>query len=97
MKYSRHSLFCYIQLQAIAQDSQWLALANRDDVSPEMKTHLGDVLHYLGEAMDCIEPFIETTTDQRVQSETLLDECFSKSSPLGNNHITNPKLDRARN
>ncbi|MCC5640743.1 hypothetical protein LC593_33940 [Nostoc sp. CHAB 5844] len=57
---------CYIQLQAIAQDSQWLALVNRNDVDPEMKTHLGDVLHYLGEAMDCIEPFVETT-DQGVQ------------------------------
>ncbi|MBD2302792.1 hypothetical protein [Nostoc sp. FACHB-190] len=30
---------CYVQLQAIAQDVQWLALANRDDVDPEMKTH----------------------------------------------------------
>ncbi|BBD63325.1 hypothetical protein NIES2109_61750 (plasmid) [Nostoc sp. HK-01] len=58
---------CYVQLQAIAQDAQWLALANRGDVDPEMKTHLGDVLHYLGEAMDCIEPFVENTNDQGVQ------------------------------
>lgn len=59
---------CYIQLQAIAQDGQWLALVNRNDVDPEMKTHLGDVLHYLGEAMDCIEPFVDITTDQGVQT-----------------------------
>ncbi|MBD2449679.1 hypothetical protein H6G76_21415 [Nostoc sp. FACHB-152] len=39
---------CYIQLQAIAQDSRWLALSNLHDVDPEMKIHLGDVLHYLG-------------------------------------------------
>ncbi|MBD2302745.1 hypothetical protein [Nostoc sp. FACHB-190] len=66
---------CYVQLQTMAaptsktnaQDVQWLALANRGDVDLEMKTHLGDVLHYLGEAMDCIEPFVETTAESEVQ------------------------------
>lgn len=59
---------CYIQIQAIAQDAQWLTLANRNDVDPEMKTHLGDVVHYLGEAMDCIEPFIDVKANQEVQT-----------------------------
>lgn len=59
---------CYAQIQAIAQDANWLALANQQDVEPEMKTHLGDVLHYLGEAMDCIEPFIDVKANQEVQT-----------------------------
>jgi len=50
---------CYVKLQAIAQSHEWLELANRNDVDPEMKTHLGDVLHYLGEAMGCVEMFVE--------------------------------------
>jgi hypothetical protein len=58
---------CYVKIQAIAQDPAWIALANRQDVDPEMKTHLGDVLHYLGEAMGCLEPFVELKADQEVQ------------------------------
>ncbi|MFN6567947.1 hypothetical protein [Dendronalium sp. ChiSLP03b] len=38
---------CYGKIQAIAQNPKWLELSNRNDVDSEMKTHLGDVLHYL--------------------------------------------------
>jgi hypothetical protein len=55
---------CYVKIQAIAQSKEWLELANRQDVDPEMKTHLGDVLHYLGEAMGCVEPFVEVRATQ---------------------------------
>jgi len=34
---------------------------------------------------------------QRCKHETLLNRYILKSTPVGNNHITNPKLDRARN
>jgi hypothetical protein len=55
---------CYVKIQAIAQSKEWLELASRQDVDPEMKTHLGDVLHYLGEAMGCVEPFVEVRVTQ---------------------------------
>jgi len=55
---------CYAKIQAIAQSKEWLELTNRNDVDPEMKTHLGDVLHYLEGAMECIEPFVEVRVVQ---------------------------------
>ncbi len=57
---------CYGKIQAIAQSNEWLELSTRNDVDPEMKTHLGDVLHYLEGAMGCIEPFIEVRVNQEV-------------------------------
>lgn len=45
----------YIEIQAIAQSEEWQKLCEKKHNDPEMKTHLGDVLHYLGEVMDCVE------------------------------------------
>ncbi|WP_244142201.1 hypothetical protein [aff. Roholtiella sp. LEGE 12411] len=50
---------CYLKLQAIAQNENWLLLIAEKKIDPEAATHLGDVLHYLGEAMGCVEPLIE--------------------------------------
>ena len=55
---------CYITIQGIFQSKQWQELANCENADPEMKTHLGDVLHYLGEAMGCIEQFIEVQSTE---------------------------------
>lgn len=65
MNDSKHQDACYAQIQAIAQDANWLALANRHDVDLEIKTHLGKVLHCQGEPMNCIEPFINVKTNQQ--------------------------------
>ncbi len=54
----------YLLIQAIAQSSQWQELANSQDADPEMKSHLGDVLHYLSEAMGCVEQFLEMEVNQ---------------------------------
>lgn len=56
---------CYAKIQAIAQSQEWLELANCNDVDPEMKTHLGDVLHYLEGAMCCVEVFVEASVVQK--------------------------------
>ncbi|RCJ18476.1 hypothetical protein A6770_33120 [Nostoc minutum NIES-26] len=50
--------------EGIAQNPKWLELSTRNDVDSEMKTHLGDVLHYLEGAMGCIEPFVEVRVVQ---------------------------------
>ncbi|MBD6620049.1 hypothetical protein FNW02_30700 [Komarekiella sp. 'clone 1'] len=50
---------CYLKIQAIAQDENWLLLIADKKIDPEAATHLGDVLHYLGEAMGCVEPLID--------------------------------------
>ncbi|WP_193200014.1 hypothetical protein [Nostoc sp. MG11] len=50
---------CYVKIQAIAQDEIWLLLIADKKIGPEAATHLGDVLHYLGEAMGCVEPLID--------------------------------------
>lgn len=59
---------CYVKIQAIAQSEKWRELANCEDADPEMKSHLGDVLHYLGEAMGCIEQFVEIDVGQKFNS-----------------------------
>ncbi|MBE9036059.1 hypothetical protein [aff. Roholtiella sp. LEGE 12411] len=50
---------CYLKLQAIAQNENWLLLIAANQIDPEAATHLGDTLHYLGEAMGCVEPLID--------------------------------------
>ncbi len=54
----------YLLIQAIAQSREWQELANREDADPEMKSHIGDVLHYLSEAMGCVEQFVEVGGSQ---------------------------------
>ncbi len=54
----------YLLIQAIAQSREWQELANREDADHQMKSHIGDVLHYLSEAMGCIEQFVEAGVSQ---------------------------------
>lgn len=55
---------CYVKIEAIAYSSKWQELATSEDADPEMKSHLGDVLHYLSEAIGCIEQFLEIGISQ---------------------------------
>jgi hypothetical protein len=50
---------CYVNIQAIAQNETWLLLIADKKIGPEAATHLADVLHYLGEAMECVEEIVE--------------------------------------
>jgi hypothetical protein len=50
---------CYVNIQAIAQDENWLLLIAEKKIDPEAATHLGDVLHYLSEAIGCVEEIVE--------------------------------------
>ncbi|MHC5779209.1 hypothetical protein [Nostoc sp.] len=51
----------YVEIEAIALSEEWQELCKAKHDDPEMKTHLGDVLHYLGEAIDCLDnPTIPT-------------------------------------
>jgi hypothetical protein len=50
---------CYLKIQTIVQDENWLLLIAEKKIDPEAATHLGDTLHYLGEAVGCIEPLID--------------------------------------
>ena len=55
---------CYLKIQAIAQDENWLKLIADKKIDPEAATHLGDVLHYLGEVMGCVEEIVQIKTIQ---------------------------------
>lgn len=55
---------CYLKIQTIAQDENWLLLIADQKIDPEAATHLGDVLHYLGEAMGCVEESVEVKFNQ---------------------------------
>ncbi|WP_375443216.1 hypothetical protein [uncultured Nostoc sp.] len=55
---------CYLKIQAIAQDENWLLLIADKRIDPEAATHLGDVLHYLTEAMGCVEEVVEIKFNQ---------------------------------
>ncbi|NEU79543.1 hypothetical protein [Nostoc sp. UIC 10630] len=55
---------CYVNIQAIAQNETWLLLIAEKKIDPEAATHLGDVLHYLTEAMGCVEEIVEVKTVQ---------------------------------
>ncbi|AUB43685.1 hypothetical protein COO91_11238 (plasmid) [Nostoc flagelliforme CCNUN1] len=59
---------CYVNIQAIAQDENWLLLIADKKIDPEAATHLGDVLHYLNEAMDCVEEIVEVKFNQESES-----------------------------
>lgn len=50
---------CYVEIQAIAQDENWLLLIADKKLDPELATYVGDVLHYLGEVMGCVEEIVE--------------------------------------
>lgn len=58
---------CYLKIQAIAQDENWLSLIAEKKIDPEAATHLGDVLHYLGEAMGCLEEILEVKFNQETE------------------------------
>ncbi|OYD95145.1 hypothetical protein CDG77_10460 [Nostoc sp. 'Peltigera membranacea cyanobiont' 213] len=60
--------FCYQKIQAIAQDENWLLLIADKKIDPEAATHLGDVLHYLNEAMSCVEEVVEVKFNQETKS-----------------------------
>jgi hypothetical protein len=49
----------YVEIEQISQSEQWRKLCEDLHNDPEMKTHLGDVLHYLGEAIDDIEEVMQ--------------------------------------
>jgi hypothetical protein len=55
---------CYVNIQAIAQNENWLLLIAEKKIDPEAATHLGDVLHYLTEAMGCVEEIVEVKFNQ---------------------------------
>ncbi|HYX17463.1 MAG TPA: hypothetical protein VE944_24530 [Nostoc sp.] len=55
---------CYVNIQAIAQNENWLLLIAEKKIDPEAVTHLGDTLHYLGEAMGCVEEIVEVKFNQ---------------------------------
>lgn len=55
---------CYAKIQAIAQDENLLFLIADKKIDPEAATNLGDVLHYLGEAMGCVEEIVEIKFNQ---------------------------------
>ena len=55
---------CYVNIQAIAQDENWLKLIADQKIDPEAATHLGDTLHYLGEVMGCVEEVVEIKFNQ---------------------------------
>ncbi|WDD35961.1 hypothetical protein PQG02_31630 (plasmid) [Nostoc sp. UHCC 0926] len=55
---------CYVNIQAIAQDENWLLLIADKKIDPEAATHIGDVLHYLGEAIECLEEVVEVKFNQ---------------------------------
>jgi hypothetical protein len=59
---------CYVNIQAIAQDKNWLLLIADKRIDPEAATHLGDVLHYLGEVMACVEEIVEVKFNQDAES-----------------------------
>ncbi|MEH1910632.1 hypothetical protein [Nostoc sp.] len=59
---------CYLKIQAIAQDENWLLLIADKKIDPEAATHLGDVLHYLAEAMGCLEEVVEIKFNQESKS-----------------------------
>lgn len=50
---------CYLNLQSIAQDENWLLLIADKKIDPQATIHLGDALHYLSEAMNCLESIVE--------------------------------------
>ena len=50
---------CYLKIQTIVDDEDWRKLIVDKKIDPEAATHLGDVLHYLGEAMGCLESIVE--------------------------------------
>ena len=49
----------YVEIEAIAQSKEWQDMCKAKHNDPEMKTHLGDILHYLSEAMDCVDSCVE--------------------------------------
>ncbi len=55
---------CYLKIQTIAQNENWLLLIAEKKIDSEAATHLADVLHYLGEAMGCVEEIVEVKTIQ---------------------------------
>ncbi|MBD2249159.1 hypothetical protein [Nostoc sp. FACHB-888] len=59
---------CYQKIQAIAQDENGFLLIADKKIDPEAATHLGDVLHYLGEAMGCVEEIVEVKFNQDAES-----------------------------
>ncbi|MEJ6486865.1 hypothetical protein N0Y54_37365 [Nostoc punctiforme UO1] len=58
---------CYLNIQAIAQDGNWLLLIADKKIDPEAASHLGDVLHYLAEAMGCLEGIVEVKFNQEAE------------------------------
>ncbi|MBW4456798.1 MAG: hypothetical protein KME55_31250 [Nostoc indistinguendum CM1-VF10] len=59
---------CYVNVQAIAQDENWLLLIADKKIDPEAATHLGDTLHYLSEVMGCVEEIVEVKFNQDAES-----------------------------
>jgi hypothetical protein len=59
---------CYVNIQAIAQNETWLLLIADKKIDPEAATHLADVLHYLGEAMGCVEGIVEVKFNEESKS-----------------------------
>ncbi|WP_375512561.1 hypothetical protein [uncultured Nostoc sp.] len=55
---------CYVNIQTIAQNENWLLLIAEKKIDPKAATHLGDVLHYLSEVMGCLEEVVEIKTIQ---------------------------------
>ena len=52
---------CYLKIQAIAQDENWLLLIADKKIDAEAATHLG-------EAMGCVEEIVEVKFNQDAES-----------------------------
>ncbi|MBD2731162.1 hypothetical protein H6G96_33810 [Nostoc sp. FACHB-892] len=59
---------CYLKIQAIAQNENWLLLIADKKIDPEAATHLADVLHYLSEVMGCVEEIVGVKFNQDAES-----------------------------
>jgi hypothetical protein len=57
----------YVEIEAIAQSEEWQKLCQTRENDPEMKTHLGDILLYLSEVMDCVDGCIEVRMNDYIR------------------------------
>lgn len=45
----------YIKIESIVQSQEWQEICKAKNIDPDVESHLGDVLHYLSEAIACLD------------------------------------------
>ncbi len=45
----------YCDIKSLIEDSGWGELIKKSESGEEMRSHVGDILHYLSELMGCVE------------------------------------------